>query len=74
MFIFYTRLRSTGNAAWSGAIGHPLGASGARLVTTAIYQLHAIKGRYALCTMCMELAKASPRLSNAAERLVRLLN
>jgi acetyl-CoA acyltransferase len=35
------------------AIGHPLGASGARLVTTAVYQLHAIKGRYALCTMCI---------------------
>ncbi|MDO8456568.1 MAG: 3-oxoadipyl-CoA thiolase [Burkholderiaceae bacterium] len=35
------------------ALGHPLGASGARLVTTAINQLHAIKGRYALCTMCI---------------------
>jgi 3-oxoadipyl-CoA thiolase len=35
------------------AIGHPLGASGARLVTTAMYQLHAAKGRYALCTMCI---------------------
>ena len=35
------------------AIGHPLGASGARLVTTATYQLHAIRGRYALCTMCI---------------------
>ena len=35
------------------AIGHPLGASGARLVTTAINQLHEIKGRYALCTMCI---------------------
>ncbi len=35
------------------AIGHPLGASGARLVTTAINQLHRIKGRYALCTMCI---------------------
>jgi hypothetical protein len=35
------------------AIGHPLGASGARLVTTATAQLHAIKGRYALCTMCI---------------------
>jgi acetyl-CoA acyltransferase len=35
------------------AIGHPLGASGARLVTTAMHQLHAIKGRYALCTMCI---------------------
>jgi acetyl-CoA C-acetyltransferase len=35
------------------ALGHPLGASGARLVTTAISQLHATKGRYALCTMCI---------------------
>ncbi|MGC2520314.1 MAG: 3-oxoadipyl-CoA thiolase [Burkholderiales bacterium] len=35
------------------AIGHPLGASGARLVTTAMSQLRAIKGRYALCTMCI---------------------
>ncbi len=35
------------------AIGHPLGASGARLVTTAMYQLQAIRGRYALCTMCI---------------------
>jgi acetyl-CoA acyltransferase len=35
------------------AIGHPLGASGARLATTAMYQLQAIKGRYALCTMCI---------------------
>jgi acetyl-CoA acetyltransferase family protein len=35
------------------AIGHPLGASGARLVTTAIYQLQNLKARYALCTMCI---------------------
>ena len=35
------------------ALGHPLGASGARLVTTAVNQLHAIHGRYALCTMCI---------------------
>ena len=35
------------------AIGHPLGASGARLATTAMYQLQVIKGRYALCTMCI---------------------
>ena len=35
------------------ALGHPLGASGARLVTTAINQLHRSKGRYALCTMCI---------------------
>jgi len=35
------------------ALGHPLGASGARLVTTAVYQLQRTKGRYALCTMCI---------------------
>ena len=41
--------------AWGGAIalGHPLGASGARLATTAINRLHASGGRYALCTMCI---------------------
>ena len=35
------------------ALGHPLGMSGARLVTTAMYQLHRQGGRYALCTMCI---------------------
>lgn len=35
------------------AIGHPLGASGARLVLTALNQLERIRGRYALCTMCI---------------------
>jgi len=35
------------------AIGHPLGASGARLVTTALYQLQRTRGQYALCTMCI---------------------
>ncbi|HEX4542239.1 MAG TPA: 3-oxoadipyl-CoA thiolase [Candidatus Acidoferrum sp.] len=35
------------------ALGHPLGASGARLVATALYQLLRTKGRYALCTMCI---------------------
>ena len=35
------------------ALGHPLGASGARLVTTAVQQLHASGGRYGLCTMCI---------------------
>ncbi len=41
--------------AWGGAIalGHPLGASGARLATTAMNRLHATGGRYALCTMCI---------------------
>jgi 3-oxoadipyl-CoA thiolase len=35
------------------ALGHPLGASGGRLVTTAMYQLQRTQGRYALCTMCI---------------------
>jgi acetyl-CoA acetyltransferase family protein len=35
------------------ALGHPLGASGARLVTTALYQLQRGGGRHALCTMCI---------------------
>jgi 3-oxoadipyl-CoA thiolase len=35
------------------AIGHPLGASGARLLATTVYQLHRTGGRYALCTMCI---------------------
>lgn len=35
------------------ALGHPLGASGARLATTAVNQLHTLGGRYALCTMCI---------------------
>jgi 3-oxoadipyl-CoA thiolase len=41
--------------AWGGAIalGHPLGASGARLATTALYQLEQSSGRRALCTMCI---------------------
>ena len=41
--------------AWGGAIalGHPLGASGARLATTAINRLQQTAGRYALCTMCI---------------------
>ena len=41
--------------AWGGAIalGHPLGASGARLATTAVNRLHTTGGRYALCTLCI---------------------
>ena len=35
------------------ALGHPLGMSGARLIATAMYQLHRTGGRYALCTMCI---------------------
>lgn len=45
--------------AWGGAIalGHPLGASGARLATTAINRLHTTGGRYALCTMCIGMGQ-----------------
>ena len=35
------------------ALGHPLGCSGARLATTALYELERTEGRYALCTMCI---------------------
>ena len=35
------------------ALGHPRGASGARLIMTAVHQLHRTGGRYALCTMCI---------------------
>ena len=35
------------------ALGHPLGMTGARLVTTALYQLQRTQGRYALCAMCI---------------------
>ena len=44
---------------WGGAIalGHPLGASGGRLVTTATNQLHTLGGRYALCTMCISVGQ-----------------
>jgi acetyl-CoA acyltransferase len=45
-----TRVNPNGGAI---ALGHPLGMSGARLVTTAMYQLHRTNGRYALCTMCI---------------------
>ena len=40
------------------AIGHPLGASGARLATTALHQLEATGGRYGLCTMCIGVGQA----------------
>ena len=40
------------------ALGHPLGASGARLVTTALNQLEATRGRHALCTMCIGVGQA----------------
>jgi acetyl-CoA C-acetyltransferase len=41
------------------ALGHPLGASGARLATTAVNQLHRSGGRYALCTMCIGVGQGS---------------
>lgn len=44
------RVNSNGGAI---ALGHPLGMSGARIVGTAVNQLHKINGRYALCTMCI---------------------
>ncbi len=41
------------------ALGHPLGMSGARLVTTAVYQLRETKSRYALCTMCVGVGQGA---------------
>jgi acetyl-CoA C-acetyltransferase len=54
--------------AWGGAIalGHPLGASGARLATTAVNRLHETGGRYALCTMCIGVGQG---IALALERL-----
>jgi 3-oxoadipyl-CoA thiolase len=48
------------------AIGHPLGASGARLVTTAVYQLKKTGGKYALCTMCIGVGQG---IATAIERV-----
>jgi acetyl-CoA acetyltransferase family protein len=48
------------------ALGHPLGASGARLVTTATYQLMRTGGRYALCTMCIGVGQG---IATVVERL-----
>ena len=45
-----SRLNPNGGAI---ALGHPLGMSGARLITTALNELERIDGRYALCTMCI---------------------
>jgi acetyl-CoA acyltransferase len=50
------------------AIGHPLGASGARLATTAINQLEVIGGRYALCTMCIGVGQAVALILERIER------
>jgi 3-oxoadipyl-CoA thiolase len=48
------------------ALGHPLGMSGARLVTTAMYQLQRTQGRYALCTMCIGVGQG---IAMAIERV-----
>jgi len=48
------------------ALGHPLGMSGARLVTTAMYQLQRTQGRYALCTMCIGVGQG---IAIAIERI-----
>jgi acetyl-CoA C-acetyltransferase len=48
------------------ALGHPLGASGARLITTALYQLERTGGRYALCTMCIGVGQG---IALAIERM-----
>jgi acetyl-CoA acyltransferase len=48
------------------ALGHPLGASGARLITTALYQLERVNGRFALCTMCIGVGQG---IALAIERL-----
>jgi hypothetical protein len=67
--------------AWGGAIalGHPLGASGARLVTTALNRLHNTGGRYALCTMCIGVGQGialqtSQPLGSAKSELFGLIN
>ena len=49
------------------SLGHPLGASGARLIVTAINQLHAIDGRFALCTMCVGVGQG---VAIALERVI----
>jgi acetyl-CoA acyltransferase len=61
--------------AWGGAIalGHPLGASGARLATTAVNRLHATGGRYALCTMCIGVGQGVELHPNLTQDLHRIL-
>ena len=49
------------------ALGHPLGMSGARLVTTAAYELQRNKGRYALCTMCIGVGQGIAMIIERAE-------
>jgi acetyl-CoA acyltransferase len=49
------------------ALGHPLGMSGARLVTTAAYELRRCNGRYALCTMCIGVGQGIAMIIERAE-------
>jgi acetyl-CoA acetyltransferase len=48
------------------AIGHPLGMSGARIVTTAVHQLQRNKSKFALCTMCIGVGQG---IAMAVERV-----
>ena len=48
------------------ALGHPLGMSGARIVTTAAYQLRRTGGKYALCTMCIGVGQGIAMIIEAA--------
>jgi acetyl-CoA C-acetyltransferase len=50
------------------ALGHPLGMSGARLATTALYQLERSGGRYALCTMCVGVGQGIALIIERVER------
>ncbi|OLV05757.1 hypothetical protein AWU49_0217200, partial [Acinetobacter baumannii] len=51
------------------ALGHPLGASGARLVTTALNQLEQTGGRYALCSMCIGVGQGIALIIERVEAL-----
>lgn len=48
------------------ALGHPLGMSGARLITTAAYQLKRSQGTYALCTMCIGVGQGIAMIIKSA--------
>src|SRR3546814_7982238 len=62
--------------AWGGAIalGHPLGASGARLATTAVNRLHEGGGRYALVTMCIGVGQGIAVVLERVDRKSTRLN
>ncbi|WP_312106504.1 acetyl-CoA C-acyltransferase, partial [Acinetobacter venetianus] len=51
------------------ALGHPLGASGARLVTTALNQLEQIQGQYALCSMCIGVGQGIALIIQRVEQI-----